>query len=170
MQVAHHPELRTPISTPTNLHLLIDSLFAAGSPLQSIAATALSLVSDESNAAKNIFTLGGLLGLVPLLSASHEAATRVAAATTITNLARYYPPSRESILHSEDGAGLGLVLAILAAPANATTDKVSITRVGKRDEIANCAQSSSVRSLILELLEMVSIENGMPITVFLTLS
>jgi hypothetical protein len=130
MQVAHHPEFRAPISTPTNLHLLIDSLFATGSPLQAIAATALSLVSDDGNAAKNIFTLGGLQGLVPLLSASHEAVTRVAAATTITNLARYYPPSRESILLSEDGAGLGLILAILASNTNAISEnKVSEAKI-----------------------------------------
>eukprot|EP00026_Physarum_polycephalum_P000300 Phypoly_transcript_00300.p1 GENE.Phypoly_transcript_00300~~Phypoly_transcript_00300.p1 ORF type:complete len:1780 (+),score=292.27 Phypoly_transcript_00300:209-5341(+) len=144
MQVAHHPEFRAPIATPTNLHLLIDALFASGSPLQAIAATALSLVSDDGNAAKNIFTLGGLQGLVPLLSASHEAVTRVAAATTITSLARYYPPSRESILHSEDGAGLGLILAILATNSNSPTEN----------------KPTSVRSLILELLEMVSVENG----------
>ena len=144
MQVAHHPELRAPIATPTNLHLLIDSLFVAGSPLQAIAATALSLVSDEGNAAKNIFTLGGLLGLVPLLSASHEAPTRVAAATTITNLARFYPPSRESILHSEDGAGLGLILAILAAPTNATTEnKVSGMREKER-EVGRLLTSAAV--------------------------
>lgn len=122
MQVANHPTLRAPLSTPTNLHLLVDSLFATGSPLQFIAAHSLSLLSDETNAAKNIFTLGGLVGIVPLLSASHEPATRVAAATTITNLAKFYPPSRESILHSEDGAGLGLILAILAAPVTAAKE------------------------------------------------
>lgn len=142
-QVAQHDALRPLLATPTLLHLLIDALFAAGTPLPSLASRALALLSTEdASAAKNVFTLGGLQGLVPLLSAAQDATTRVAAATAISNMARLYPPSRASILHSEDGAGLGLILAILAAPANAA------------------AEAQSVRNLILELLEMISVEAG----------
>jgi uncharacterized membrane protein len=92
-----------------------------------------------------VFENGGLLALVPLLSANQQPHVRATAALAISNLARLYPPSRAAILHSEDGKGVGFILGILTTPLALTVSDTA---------------TSSIRSFMLELVESLSVEQG----------
>ncbi|KAN0016395.1 hypothetical protein ACTFIU_006362 [Dictyostelium citrinum] len=123
----------------------------------SVACKTLALLVTNANVAKQVVELGGVIGLGPLLSNKTDEITRISASVALTNLAKYYNPSRVEILTTVNESNEPCLLEYINILSNKPPQSNS-----ENNKDSNTIDSSTsdirLKLQILELLELLSNE------------
>ncbi|KAM9968230.1 hypothetical protein ACTFIW_002667 [Dictyostelium discoideum] len=126
----------------------------------SVACKTLALLVTNDVIAKQVVELGGVIGLGPLLSNKTDEITRISASVALTNLAKYYNPSRVEILITVNENNEPCLLEYIKILSNKPPQSNTTENNNNKDSNIIDSSTSDIRLKlqILELLELLSNE------------
>ncbi|KAF2073024.1 hypothetical protein CYY_005670 [Polysphondylium violaceum] len=105
---------------------MFDLLFSENPNHKNAACKTIALLATDATTAKFVTENGGLIGLVPLLSASQDEMTQLSSSMALVNLVKNHPESKSEILTStsEDGSpGISSIIKILGGAGDSDAEK-----------------------------------------------